>query len=172
MQFFANTGKTFFIERYYVDSAKTQYYQIVYDKGNKNVRIMDNLDGYEVERFRLEPPIIEDFNLTVSSAITDAEQVLSKGYYNPATKEVHLTIQILSRSGKIPTANQAIVTIPSQYRPTTSYLRLATISSPGNFSTPHIERLQINTNGSVAMNNFIWGTGAVGFISIDVTYNL
>lgn len=112
------------------------------------------------------------FSLAISSAITDAESTVNTSYYNHATGEVHLVLQILSRSGKIPTANNAIATIPAQYRPSTSHLRMAMMSFSSAYDNVLMERLQINTNGTIALNNFIHGAASPNFIAIDTCYYL
>lgn len=114
-----------------------------------------------------------DFTLTFSNAITDLSIHAQNCWYNPATKEVHIMFDILSRNGLIPSANTPIATLPSAYKSGTTGLGFALVSTDGtNWQPPKYEACWMDSNGNIQLNNYILGNVSIYCLYINTTYHL
>ena len=115
---------------------------------------------------------VEHSSISLSSVITDAAIRCNNIYYNPATKLVTVSIVFASSSGKIPTANNVIGTIPTKYRPSAIVEGVANIVpvSSTNFIDVRVEACRIEPNGNLMLGNYIYGTPAIKFLSFFIVY--
>lgn len=115
---------------------------------------------------------IETFELTASnfaSSITDLTIRFAKGYYNPLTHIVSLSIDIYSASNLIPVINNTICNIPNiKYRPRYDIEGYAVLLNAN--SEIKYETCRIQTTGNVSLGNFLYGNHPTKAVAFTVSY--
>ena len=125
---------------------------------------MGNVNVFEVKKdskVLSELPssgVLETFEITPNSTIiTDGSIRINSNYYNPLTRMVFINFEIYSASKLIPGDNQRIATIPSKYKPSSLEQRYANVQVDLSGSQARTEDCYIDSNGKIAMNNFVVG---------------
>ncbi len=115
---------------------------------------------------------IETFELTASdfaSSITDLIIRFAKGFYNPLTHIVSLSIDIYSASNLIPVINDTICIIPTaKYRPRNRAEGYAVVYDSS--SVVKWEACFIESNGKIALGNFIYGNHPTKAVAFEISY--
>ena len=117
-------------------------------------------------------PVSEGFDVAMASSITDGD-IVQENYYDPIQGLVYLKIRLYSPSGLIPTANNIIATVPQKYRPSqTHQLGPALVCKIGGFQPPNVEWCYISSDGTIRLNNFIYGPQTTTVFLISTLYPL
>lgn len=110
------------------------------------------------------------FTVTVASGLSVKN---NNCIYFPLLNAVYIDLAVWSTSGDVPTIGNVIATVPSAYRPSAQrQLGIAKVSSTNTWQPANQEGAYVNADGTIRLNNWIYGNRATYTCAIQGLYIL